>query len=245
VPGRRTVAIMQPTYLPWVGYFDLMDRVDQFVLLDDVQFEKQSWQQRNRVKTPNGLEWLTVPVARGRLRKTVAETELSEPSFWEKHLRTIDCNYAAAPFYKEYLGELRGCYAESAATGRLAAVTIRLIAWLAERFGIRTPTVRSSELAVGGVRSERLVRICQTFEADTYLSPPGSAGYLLTDLPLFAAAGIEVLFQHYKPVEYQQLFPPFQAYAAALDLLFNEGPRSLEVIRAGRRPPLRPKELPA
>jgi len=236
---------MQPTYLPWVGYFDLMDRVDRFVLLDDVQFEKQSWQQRNRVKTPKGLEWLTIPVVRGHLHKTIAETELSEPSFWKKQLRTIECNYATAPFYREHIDDLRACYAGSASTGSLVSVTTGLIAWLAERFGISTATVRSSQLAVDGARSERLVRICQSFQADTYLSPPGSAGYLLGDLPLFAAAGIEVLFHNYAPVEYQQLFPPFQPYAAALDLLLNEGPRSLEVIRAGRRPALRPDELPA
>jgi hypothetical protein len=237
---------MQPTYLPWVGYFDLMDQVDQFVLLDDVQFVKRSWQQRNRLKTPKGLEWLTIPVLHtGRREQTISEVELLDPSFWKKHLRGVELNYGAAPYFEEYLPGLRSCYEETAPGMRLAGVTGRFITWLAGQLRIRTPIVWSSQLSVHGVRSERLVRICQALGADTYLSPPGSAEYLLGDLPLFREAGVAVFFHHYDPHEYRQLFPPFLACASAIDLLFNEGPRSLEVIRSGRRPAFTPEELPA
>ncbi len=97
------VAIAQPTYLPWLGYFDLLDQVDKFVLLDTVQFEKQSWQQRNRIKTPTGLMWLTVPVVfRGRLGQRIVDVEIREPEFCRDHLRAVELNYRRAPFFGDY-----------------------------------------------------------------------------------------------------------------------------------------------
>src|SRR5580704_12957199 len=108
--GRKTkvkVAISQPTYLPWLGYFDLIDQVDVFVLLDNVQFEKQSWQQRNRIKTPTGLQWLTVPVIfRGRFGQLIKDVEIREAEFWRNHLRAIELNYRRARFFHQYFEEL-------------------------------------------------------------------------------------------------------------------------------------------
>src|SRR5216684_6490113 len=104
------VAISQPTYLPWLGYFDLMDQVDVFVLLDDVQFEKQSWQQRNRIKTPVGLQWLTVPVIfKGRFGQLIKDVEIRDPDFWRNHFRAIELNYRRSPFFDHYAEELRSC----------------------------------------------------------------------------------------------------------------------------------------
>ena len=237
------IAIAQPTYLPWLGYFDLLDQVDKFVLLDTVQFEKQSWQQRNRIKTPTGLLWLTVPVVfRGRLGQRIADVEIREPEFWRDHLRAVEFNYRHAPFFVRYYGAVSDLMRSAASTLNLATLTISLLRWFAQVLDIRTPMLRSSELAVPGKRTDLLAGICESLGATSYLSPLGSADYLLNDLPIMTGRGIGVSFQHYEHPVYRQLFPPFQPYASALDLLFNEGENARAIIRSGRRPPFLPQE---
>ncbi len=232
------IAIAQPTYLPWLGYFDLLDQVDQFVFLDSVQFEKRSWQQRNRIKAPDGLQWLTVPViSRGKRNQRIADAEISE-EFWHDHLRTIEMNYRRAPFFDRYYGALIQLTESVASSLNLATLTIGLLRWLAEVMDIRTPTLRSSALSVQGKRTELLAEICGLLGATSYLSPLGSVEYLVNDMPIMAGSGIEVGFQHYEHPLYRQLFPPFQPYASTLDLLFNEGENALAIIRSGRRPAL-------
>jgi WbqC-like protein family len=237
------IAIAQPTYLPWLGYFDLLDQVDQFVLLDSVQFERQSWQQRNRIKTPKGLEWLTVPVVfRGKLSQTIAEVQIREPEFWYDHLRAIELNYKRAPFFDRYFGGLRDVIQLEAGTLSLPQLTIALLRWFSDVIGIQTPTIRSSQMQVSGKRTQLLADICVCLGASVYLSPPGSAEYIIDDLPILSDRAIEVTFHHYEHPVYSQLFPPFQPYACVLDLLFNEGDNALPIIRSGRRQVLLPEE---
>ena len=120
------VAISQPTYLPWMGYFDLMDQVDVFVILDSVQFEKRSWQQRNRIKTLAGLQWLTVPVAvRGKQGQLIHEVEIQEPAFWENHLRNIELNYRRTPHFETYYTQFANVYKESLSSFRLVDLNLR------------------------------------------------------------------------------------------------------------------------
>lgn len=245
LPERAAkIAIAQPTYLPWLGYFDLLDQVDKFVLLDTVQFEKQSWQQRNRIKTPTGLLWLTVPVVfRGRLGQRIVDVEIREAEFWRDHLRAVELNYRRAPFFDRYYPALSE-FLRSASSGlRLAELTIGLLRWLAEELGIKTPIVRSSELAAQGKRTDLLAEICNLSGATTYVSPLGSADYLLKDLPILTGRGVNVVFQHYEHPTYRQLFPPFQAHASTLDLLFNEGENALAILRSGRRAPFAPADV--
>jgi len=236
------VAISQPTYLPWIGYFDLIDQVDTFVFLDDVQFEKQSWQQRNRIKTPTGLQWLTVPVIfRGRFGQLINEVEIRDREFWRHHLRAIELNYRRAPFFDQYFDDL--CLRLNCTEGtRLVDLNIRLIEWLLDTLGIRTRRLTSSHLKQAGKRVELLGNLCAALDATQYVSPLGATSYLLegTDAPLGTA--VELLFQHYEHPHYRQLFPPFRPQACILDLLFNEGDRSLEILRSGRRPPLLPAQ---
>jgi RimJ/RimL family protein N-acetyltransferase len=238
------IAIAQPTYLPWLGYFDLLDQVDKFVLLDTVQFSKQSWQQRNRIKTPTGLQWLTVPVIfRGRLGQRIMDVEIREPKFWRDHLRAIELNYRRAPFFDKYFPALNELLRAASSSPRLADLTIGLFHWLMETLGITTPIVRSSELAVSGKRTHLLAEVCGLLGATTYISPLGSAGYLLSELTILTDRGIGVVFQHYQHPQYRQVFPPFEAHASVLDLLFNEGENSLSIIRSGRRSPFAPVEV--
>jgi hypothetical protein len=238
------IAIAQPTFLPWLGYFDLIHQVDCFVLLDDVQFEKQSWQQRNRIKGPSGLQWLTVPVVfRGRLSQRIVEVEIREPDFWKTHLRAIELSYRRTPYFDQYFPQLAKIF--QAHNGLLAELNCSVIGWLCELLGIFTKRVRSSELKQSGKRSELLVNLCRRLGANSYLSPLGSAGYLLEELGWFSDAGIQVAFQHYEHPRYRQLFSPFCPYATVLDLIFNEGSRSMEIVRSGRRVPFAPEELMA
>lgn len=237
------VAIAQPTYLPWLGYFDLMDQVDAFVLLDSVQFEKQSWQQRNRIKTPIGLQWLTVPVGfHNRFGHQIRNIEIRDDEFARKHLRTIEVNYHRSPFFDPYFQELTKILL-SYSSGRLVDLNARLIRWFCELLNIQTPILYSSAMNQDGRRSELLVNLCKALSADSYVSPLGSATYLLRDLESFRGIGIEITFQHYEHPVYRQHFPPFCPYASVVDLLLNEGPRSAQIIRQGRKVPLSPSQV--
>ncbi len=238
------IAISQPTYLPWLGYFDLMDQVDLFVLLDSVQFEKQSWQQRNRIKTPLGLQWLTVPVCfRGRLEQRIDEVEVRDPGFAAKHLRAIELNYGRSRYFDQYFPSVQNIFRECKES-LLVNLNIQFLDWMRKVLGITTPVRCSSSMQVEGKRSELLINLCRLCGADAYVSPPGSAVYLLDDLGRFAEAEIEVHFQNYSHPEYRQLFPPFAPFSSALDLIFNEGPESPKIIRQGRRELLTPSQVP-
>lgn len=236
-------AISQPAYLPWLGYFDLIDQVDTFVLLDSTQFEKQSWQQRNRIKTPTGLQWLTVPVIfRGRFGQRIQDVEIRDHEFFHDHLRAVELNYRRSPFFAEYFPEFAAIL-ESGCRSRLADLNIQLIRWFCRILQIRTSILRSSDLEEPGKRSQLLVNLCRRLHADRYVSPLGSAVYLLSDLDLFADSGIDVEFQHYEHPEYRQLFPPFQSHASVLDLIFNEGGNAMPILRSGRRAGFKPDEV--
>jgi WbqC-like protein family len=237
------IAIAQPTYLPWCGYFDLIDQVDTFVILDSVQFEKQSWQHRNRIKTPTGLQWLTVPVCfRGHFGQLIQDVQIRDVQFAQKHLRAIELNYRRAKFFDDYFLQIRALLScdESA---RLVDLNLRILEWLCSALSIPRKFLRSSELAVKGKRTELLANICVELGTSEYISPLGSAEYLLGEMDVMSSRGIEVAFQHYEHPEHRQLYPPFVPYASALDLLLNEGPKALGIIRSGRCPAYVPSQV--
>ena len=226
---------MQPTYMPWIGYLDLMDRADVFVLLDDVSYSHQSWQQRNQIKTSTGLAWLTVPVSHtGHTGQPIRDVVIANPRFWRKHLNSIAANYARAPHFALHMETLTDLFENREPPRLLAALNIAIIKQLAEWAGISSQIVLASELSVEGNRIDRLVSFCQTLNAKTYLSPLGAIDYLADDAGKFEIAGLALRFQNYEHPEYNQCFPPFAAYASAIDLLMNEGPSAAEIIRRGR-----------
>ncbi len=228
------VVIMQPTYLPWLGYFDLMDQADCFVVLDNVQFEQQSWQQRNRIKTSQGPMWLTVPIIR-QFPQTIERVRINNQTDWtSKHWRTIEQNYRRAPFWELYSGGLKTIFHQH--WEFLENLNLTIMNWVREKLGISTLFRRARDLLVVGHRTALLVNICKHLGADAYLSPLGSAVYLREDAT-FEAHGIRVEFQHFVHPVYRQLYPPFVPYLSAIDLLMNEGEASLGIIRSGRRPP--------
>lgn len=233
----KVCVISQPTFLPWLGWFDLVDQGDVMVILDDVPFSKQSWQQRNRIRTPNGLEFLTVPVkTSGRLGQGIWECELADLPFVGKMLKSLQANYAKAPFYADAIDELTTSMETAAGTHRLVELNCALISWMAGRLGITTPMIRASTLAAGGQRGEHVAAICECVGADRYLSPAGAEDYLMEDKGAFDQRGISVWLHVFEHPEYGQCFAPFIPFASTLDLIFNVGPASLDVIRSGRRP---------
>lgn len=231
--GSRTVAIMQPTYLPWSGYFDLMAQCDTFVLLDCVQFDKRSWQQRNRIKTPQGVLWLTVPVhSKGRRGQIIRDVEIERDSnFAEQHIKTLQHHYHRAAHYEKYIEDFSTVHRKG--HHHLADLNIELIEWFRYVLGIRGELIRSSALDVQGSKVERLIAICRAVDAKVYLSPSGSRDYI-EENNLFPEHDIELRYHAYNPPLYRQLYGEFVPYLSVLDLLFNEGDASLGILRAGR-----------
>lgn len=230
------IAVMQPTYLPWIGYFDLMDDSDVFIFHDSIQFEKQSWQQRNQIKTPTELRWLSVPVLiAGRSTQLINEVEIVRTAgFPQKHVNQLEEHYRRAPHFKRYFPELRAILTDPALS--LSQLNQALIRAMAGMLGLSPRFMTSSTMQATGVRSERLVNLCRELGATTYLSPLGSAGYMLEDRALFEQAGLTVVFQHYEHPRYRQVSEPFLPFASAVDVLFNEGDDALAILRSGRRP---------
>lgn len=229
--------IHQPTYFPWIGFFDLLDQAAVYVVLDSVAFSRQSWQQRNRVKTANGLEWLVVPVKKkGLLGAAISDIALVDDRFATKHLKTIKQNYQSAPYYATVYPLLQEGLETGSALGTLCGLNVTLIALIADYLGISVKIMRATSLPVQGKRSELLVSILDHLQCDTYLSTKGAEAYLKEDAGIFQAHGVRIFLHEYVHPEYPQMHPPFAPYASIIDLLFNAGPESLSVIRSGRRP---------
>lgn len=233
----KTCVIAQPTFLPWLGWFDLADQADVMVILDDVAFSKQSWQQRNRIRTRNGLEFLTVPVkSSGRLGQQIMNCELADQPFAKKMITTLRANYAKAPFFANAIDELATTMETAADTGRLVELNCALITWIANKLEVTTPMIRSSTLGAGGERGEHVAAICECVGVDRYLSPAGAEDYLIEDKTAFDRRGISVWIHVYEHPVYVQRFAPFMPYASALDVIFNVGPAAAKVMRSGRCP---------
>lgn len=215
--------ILQPSYIPWRGYFDLIHRADVFVFYDDVQYDKHGWRNRNRIKTPRGPLWLTIPVlSRGATGGiAIKDVRVSRETDWpRKHLSTLRQSYARAPHFGEMLSWLERVYADPPPL--LAELTIATTMELAAMLGINaTRFVRSSDLGIGGGRSERLVAITKHCGCSEYLSGPSARSYL--DPETFAEEGIALDYIEYRYPEYPQLHPPYDPQVSILDLLVMTG----------------------
>ncbi|HKS25568.1 MAG TPA: WbqC family protein [Thermoanaerobaculia bacterium] len=215
--------ILQPSYIPWRGYFDLIRRAGVFVFYDDVQYDTRGWRNRNRIKTPRGAQWLTIPVnARGAQTEHIAINRIATvPEPWaRKHFETLRLFYGAAPHFSDYLPWLERAYAEPPPL--LADFTIATTIELAGMLGISgTRFWRSSELGVGGGKTERLVNIARHVGATSYLSGPSAKSYIEPER--FAEAGIALEYMEYGYPEYPQLYPPYDPQVSVLDLLFMTG----------------------
>jgi hypothetical protein len=218
-----TAAIVQSSYLPWKGYFDLLRSADVFVLYDDVQYTKRDWRSRNTIKTAQGPLWLTVPVrVKGRYHQRIQDVELAEQGWAEQHWRSIEQAYRRAPGYSACGPMVRGWLEACAGMTHLSQVNRFLTERVAAALHIDTPLLNAADLGRVPGRSENLLHLCQRVGATTYLSGPAASSYL--DEALFERAGVQVRYMDYSGYpEYPQLHPPFEHAVSVVDLLLNVG----------------------
>ena len=225
------LAAHQPQFAPWLGFFDKLDRADVFVLLDNVQFKKNEWQNRNRVKASDGPQWLTVPVS-FHFGDKINEVSIAEDNHWRhRHQQTLTTCYSRARYFQETFA----LYDEAISHewSELCELNITLLQALASRLGIDTRMSVASEMdPLPEDRDERLIALCKRFGADTYLAGAGGRQYM--QLEKYEETETKLVFQDYHHPAYEQLFAEFSPQLSVLDLLFNHGTKSLGVIRGGR-----------
>jgi WbqC-like protein family len=224
------IAILQSNYIPWKGYFDIINSVDEFVIYDDVQYTKGDWRNRNIIATRQGLKWLTIPVkTKGRLQLNINEIRVSDKNWKNKHWKTLQQNYGKAPYfsiYKELFADLYFQCSEDF----LSNINYKFITAINNILGISTPLKWSIEYNACGNPSERLIDICKKAGASTYLSGLSAKAYL--DTSLFTKEGVCVEWVDYKGYpEYTQLHAPFEHGVTVLDLIFNEGPNAKKFMK--------------
>jgi hypothetical protein len=228
--GARKVAIVQSNYIPWKGYFDLIASVDEFILYDDMQYTRRDWRNRNYIKTPKGLEWLTIPVeVKGKYLQKIRETRVSEMDWAQTHWKTLVHNYAKAPHFAHYRALFEdlylGCREEY-----LSRINRRFIEAICRELGIATKLSWSMDYPLVDGKTERLLGLCKQVGAGHYLSGPSARGYLEEEQ--FAQEGITVEYMDYSGYPaYQQLHGEFQHGVTVLDLLFNEGPEARRFMK--------------
>lgn len=223
--GKR-VAILQSNYIPWKGYLDIIGLVDEFIFYDEVQYTHHDWRNRNKIKTPAGVEWITIPIkVRGNFGQTIKDAEVLDRRWAVKHWRTIRQNYIKAPCFAWCAEWLEPLYGSLEQEPNLSVINSTLLQAVCSALGITTALRWSDEFSYGNGQTQKLVDICRQAGADIYLSGPAAAEYL--DEELFAQAGITVEWMNYRGYpEYHQLYGPFEHGVSVIDLLMNEGVNS-------------------
>ena len=224
----KKIAVMQPTYRPWAGYFSLMSSVDHFILLDDVQFSRRSWQQRNQIKTSSGPRWLTVPVlSKGQRSQLINQVQIDPSSNYSSdHLEAIRHSYLRSPFFPEYFPSLSSTLVQH---HKLVDLNVSLILFLKELLGIATPVTLSSTIATSGHKADLMASICVSLGATHYVSAEGSRAYLESS-EAFSGLGIPVSYFNFHVQEYSQQFPGFSPNMSVIDMLMNCGRTSTDLI---------------
>jgi hypothetical protein len=216
------ICIIQSCYIPWKGFFDLIGRCDEYVIFDSAQYVKRHWHNRNRIKTANGIEWLTIPVVtKSRYDQPIDQVEIEKP--WaDKHWRTLELAYSRAPFFEEIAPVVKALYERADKQPRLTDVNTIFLYGIAGLLGLKTRIVSDTAYPTQGIKTERLLGIARAAGADRYLSGPSARSYL--DEGLLASAGITTEWMNYDGYpEYPQLHTGFEHALTALDLLFNTG----------------------
>jgi hypothetical protein len=223
--------ILQPSYIPWRGYFHQIYKADIFVFYDDVQYDKNGWRNRNRIKTSNGSHWLTIPVKnKGIISEhlLIKDVQIDWSKDWmKKHWSALAQAYARAPYFSTYADLLKSFYDQKPVN--LADYTISITIAIAQKLGIeRSRFVRSSSLQVSGEKTDRLIQILQKLNTTHYISGPAARDYLEEEK--LAKAGISLEYMSYDYPEYPQLYPPFDPFVSIVDLLLMTGPQAPDYI---------------
>jgi hypothetical protein len=227
----KKVAAVQSNYVPWRGYFDLINSVDEFILYDDMQYTIRDWRNRNIIKTANGPLWLTIPVeVKGKYFQKIKDTAVSDPAWGKKHWTSLTHSYSKAKHFPAHKDLFAGLYSRPEET-LLSRINHRFIVAICELLGISTTISWSMDYELIGDKTERLVNLCKQVGATDYLSGPAARSYL--DEDLFAREDIAVAYMDYSDYpEYRQLYPPFEPRVSILDLIFNEGPDAAKYMKS-------------
>lgn len=224
----KRVAVLQSNYLPWKGYFDIIHNVDLFIFYDDVQFTKNDWRNRNKVKTPQGAQWLSIPVGQ-KISRLIHEVEIPDASWQKAHFKTIEMNYSKSPYFHQYSAFFAQVYLERE-WKNLSELNHFLIREISTRFlKIQTQFDDSRNYQMQGAKEERLLSLLEQAGATHYLSGPAARDYIKEES--FTSRGVQLSYQDYSGYpEYPQLYPPFTHQVSIIDLLFNCGENSSQMI---------------
>lgn len=226
------VVVLQSNYLPWKGYFDLISKADLFIFYDDVQFTKNDWRNRNKIKTPRGAEWISIPCGTD-LKRLINEVEIAKPDWQQDHWNRIKLNYSTAPFYKLYAGFLEAFYLGTTWTNLSKLNQYLIVSFARQYLGLKTEFMNSTEYKISGARQDRLIDLLKKSGATEYISGPAAKAYISVEA--FDQAGIKLTWMDYANYpEYNQLFPPFDHAVSIIDVLFNTGPEAIRYIRSIR-----------
>lgn len=230
----KTVAILQSNYIPWKGYFDIIRQVDEFILYDDVQYTKNDWRNRNQIKTPQGRQWITIPVLMsGKFGQRIDETHIANAQWASKHFKGLEQSYGRCDYFSLYHDELAALYDAAKTEPLLSRINHRFITAICQWLGITTTITWSTDYALseGLDKNDRLIALLQQTGATSYLSGPSGQNYI--DETSFSKAGIALRYAAYRYPTYPQPYPPFEHGVTVLDLLFNTGqdaPKYLEQV---------------
>lgn len=229
--SSKKIAILQSNYIPWKGYFDLINSVDEFILFDDVQYTRRDWRNRNKIKTNKGPIWLTVPVeVKGMYLQKVKETVISDPEWKRRHWNSIVHNYSGARHFKEYKEIFEELYLGSEEK-LLSELNYRFIKAICSILKIKTALTWSMDYELAEGKTERLIKLCKDAGGSLYLSGPSAKDYI--DEDMFLNEDITLEFMDYSGYpEYEQLFAPFDHHVSIIDLIFNEGPEATRYMKS-------------
>ena len=230
---NKKVAILQSNYIPWKGYFDIIDSVDEFIFYDEMQYTKNDWRNRNKIKTPNGLIWLTIPCeTKGIIsnEQRICDTKITDKRWSKKHWNSITANYAKAPYFKEYKNIFEDLYKSCENEDYICKVNYKFINLINDILGLKTKISFSWDYGLIEGKTERLVDLVQKAGGNEYISGPAAKDYI--NESLFVDADIKLSWMSYSGYkEYPQLFMPFEHGVSILDLIFNTGKNAINYIR--------------
>ena len=225
----KKIAILQSNYIPWKGYFDIINMVDEFILFDDAQYTKNDWRNRNKIKTKNGLIWLTIPIMRNFGQK-IYKAQTVDQKWRKKHWRSILESYAKSPYLLQYQERFEELYLGSCES-YLSKINFEFISLICGILGINTEISWSMDYELLPGKTERLVSVCQQAGAGEYISGPAAKNYI--NEKLFNEAGIKVTYMDYSGYpEYDQLYPTFEHFVSVIDLIFNQGPDAPKFMKS-------------
>lgn len=219
----KKVAILQSNYIPWKGYFDIINMVDEFIIYDDMQYTRRDWRNRNKIVTPNGLLWLSIPVEnKGKFYQKINETKVVDKKWIDTHWRSIQLNYSRAKYFNDYAERIKEIYEQCRDEIFLSMINYRFLRGICDILDIKTQITWSSDYELVDGKTERLIGLVKAAQGDYYLSGPAAKDYIVADF--FIQAGIKLDWMDYSGYpEYHQLFDGFEHGVSVLDLIFNEG----------------------